>query len=108
LHFKTEFKLKNDDEGVIIGAGLSGDGSTEGRIYCSTFVQALVRGKANIRFQGNSVVFEHSECEYPGTFSFERSPEEIAALKKILIPNGKLKVEASAAWTGSFSLFLKQ
>ena len=103
------FNLKRNDAGEIIGAGLSGDGSTESNIYCTSFVRALMQGQADIRFHGNRIIFEHKGCDYAGESIFERPTEEIEILKRILSSSNKnLKAEASSAWCGSFNLYLKQ
>lgn len=109
MQIVTNLKIERNKNDEIIGVSLTGDGSTEAKIYCTTFVKALQRGEANIRFGKNKIIFEHNKGEYPSACSFKRSADEIAILKTILKPNNSnLKAESSQVWCGSFKIYKKE
>ncbi len=106
MAMRMNFELLKDDEKKIVGVELVGDGSTEAKIWAATFPRALAAGRATIGFSGKKIFFNHLKGEFPATFTFELSEEEIDPLRTVFRYDQPLKSESSEAWCGGFKLFL--
>lgn len=103
-----EFRILKNKSDEIVGIEITGDGSTDAREYCGTFLTALIKeGLGDLRFSKGSIIFERENIYPPKVYSFQLQPTEYETLKKIIHPkNPKLKFEESIAWSGSLKIFV--
>lgn len=100
-----DLKVLRDNANKVVGLTVSGDGTTETKEFCLSFLLALKKGEAGITFSETEITFEHPKCVYEKVYKVSCPPEEILELQKIIHPaNDKLKAESSLAWAGSFTL----
>lgn len=103
-----EFKVMRNKADEVVGIEITGDGSSEARDYCGTFLSALKKGSGDLTFTEGTVIFVRNNGYPPETYSFHLREDEYEILKKNIHPrNSKLKFEESIAWIGSSRIFVE-
>ena len=99
--FEMEFEVLKDETGATNGFSLVSQPQTEAEIFCSTFPKALVGGKADIRFEGEEIVFDHLT---EGKYAHKLSAEDTASLRELLSGKRQLKLERAGFLTPGFKM----
>jgi len=107
--YEIDFELTKTAAGRINGVKLSAKPQTEAIEFCATFPKALFKDRtADIKFEGNKIVFKHPKCGFPGEFSAELTTEDITKLKDVINPKRTISLEQWSAWGGGFMLYVKE
>lgn len=122
-----KFDIERDDGGSITGFTLKNLGDTETDEFCISFITAQGKGKADILFEGNEIVFKHrgvtldeADQKYGvfgssagGEFRTKISDADKISLSQLLELEGayagcKLSVKLNLTWGKGFTLQAKK
>ena len=102
--FETDFEVLKNEAGEVNGFSLVAQPQTEAEVFCSTFPKALVAGKADIKFEGEEIVFNHPTCDFKGRCAHKLDVADAALLQELLSGKRKLKLEHAGILTPGFKI----
>ena len=103
---KTDFEVLKNDAGGVIGFSLVAQPQTEAEEFCITFPKAFMDGNANIRFEGDEIVFDHPNCDSSGRCAHKLGAADAVSLRELLSGKYQLQLERAGLLTPGFKIVL--
>ena len=102
--FETDFEVLKNEAGEVSGLSLIAQPQTEAEAFCGTFPKALVGGNADIKFEGEEIVFDHPTCDYQGRCAHKLDDVDSASLRELFSGKHQLKLERAGFLTPGFKI----
>jgi len=101
---ETEFEVIKDASGKTLGFSLIAGAQTEGEDFVGSFPKALRNKKADIKFEGNEIVFVNPDAIFPGRCAHKLDQTDLVSLQDLLASENKLKIEKAGFFTPGFKI----